>query len=125
MSEVLQGMAGDVRGLMWSVGAGSSSFNSRFTPNGLTDLLGQFNGFDQLGDSVSCVNDPVHGMPCAAQTNHGNNTAFSASRSRHPGGVNTLFGDGSVHFVKNSISPMTWVALNSIQAGEVISADGY
>jgi prepilin-type N-terminal cleavage/methylation domain-containing protein/prepilin-type processing-associated H-X9-DG protein len=125
MSEVLQGTAGDVRGLMWSVGAGSSSFNSRFTPNGLIDLLGQFNGFDQLGDSGSCVNDPVHGLPCASQTNHGNNTAFAASRSRHPGGVNTLFGDGSVHFVKNSINPMTWVALNSIQAGEVIGADGY
>ena len=59
----------------------------------------------------------------AAQTNHGNNTAFAGSRSRHAGGVNSLFGDGSVHFVKNSISPQTWVALNSIQAGEVISSD--
>jgi prepilin-type N-terminal cleavage/methylation domain-containing protein/prepilin-type processing-associated H-X9-DG protein len=125
MSEVLQGTASDVRGLMWSVGAGSSSFNSRLTPNGVIDILGQFNGFDQLGDATSCVNDPVHGLPCAAQTNHGNNTAFAGSRSRHAGGVNSLFGDGSVHFVKNSISPQTWVALNSIQAGEVISSDSY
>jgi len=125
MSEVLQGTAADVRGLMWSFGAGSSSFFSRFTPNGTTDYLGQFNGFDQLGDSFSCVNDPVHGLPCAAQTNHGNNTAFAASRSRHPGGVNSLFGDGSVRFIKNSISPPIWVGLNSIQAGEVLSSDAY
>jgi prepilin-type N-terminal cleavage/methylation domain-containing protein/prepilin-type processing-associated H-X9-DG protein len=125
MSEVLQGTTTDVRGLMWSVGAGSSSFNSRFTPNGTIDYLGQFNGFDQLGDATSCVNDPVHGLPCAVQTNHGNNTAFAASRSRHAGGVNSLFGDGSVHFIKNSINPLTWVALNSIQAGEVISSDSY
>jgi prepilin-type N-terminal cleavage/methylation domain-containing protein/prepilin-type processing-associated H-X9-DG protein len=125
MSEVIQGTASDVRGLMWSVGAGGCSFFSRLTPNGVTDFLGQFNGFDQLGDATSCVNDPVHGLPCAAQTNHGNNTAFAASRSRHPGGVNSLFGDGSVHFVKNSINPAIWVGLNSIQSGEVISADAY
>jgi prepilin-type N-terminal cleavage/methylation domain-containing protein/prepilin-type processing-associated H-X9-DG protein len=125
MSEVLQGPASDVRGLMWSVGAGSSSFFSRLTPNGVTDYLGQYNGFDQLGDSYSCVNNPGQDLPCAALTVHGNNTAFAASRSRHPGGVNSLFGDGSVHFIKNSINPATWVALNSIQAGEVTSSDSY
>jgi prepilin-type processing-associated H-X9-DG protein len=83
------------------------------------------NGFDQLGDATSCVNDAGQNLPCAAQTNHDNNTAFAASRSRHPGGVNSLFGDGSVHFVKNSISPPIWVGLNSIQGAEVLSADAY
>ena len=94
-------------------------------PNGLTDFLGQFNGFDQLGGATSCVNDSVHGLPCAAQTNHGNNTAFSASRSRHAGGVNSLFGDGSVHFLKTTISPAIWVALNSIAGSEVVGSDAY
>jgi prepilin-type processing-associated H-X9-DG protein len=94
-------------------------------PNGVIDFLGQFNGSDELGDAGSCNNDPGHGLPCAAQTNHGNNTAFSASRSRHPGGVNSLFGDGSVHFIKNSISPPIWVGLNSIAAGEVFGSDSY
>lgn len=125
MSEVLQGTAADLRGLMWSVSAGASSFNSRMTPNGLTDYLGLFNGFDQLGETTSCVNDPVHNLPCASTTEHGSNTAFSASRSRHSGGVNSLFGDGSVHFIKNSINPMIWVGLNSIAGGEVLSADTY
>ena len=52
-------------------------------------------------------------------------TEYVRPRSRHPGGVNTLFGDGSVHFMKNSISPQTWVALGSIAGGEVISSDSY
>ena len=37
--------------------------------------------------------------------------AAVTSRSYHPGGVNALFGDGSVHFVKNSINWQTWRAL--------------
>ena len=31
--------------------------------------------------------------------------------SRHPGGANMLFADGSVHFLKSSISPIPWRAL--------------
>ncbi len=52
-------------------------------------------------------------------------TPFNAARSRHPGGVNTLFGDGSVKFVKNSVNVYTWRSLGSPNGGEVISADAY
>ena len=76
-----------------------------------------------------------------------------AATSYHPGGVNTGFADGSVHFIKNTIScwPVvppngwllpsylnattgnftaacrlgTWQALNTISNGEVISSDSY
>ncbi len=34
-------------------------------------------------------------------------------------------GDGSVKFIKNSISSATWIAINSINSGEVISADAF
>jgi prepilin-type N-terminal cleavage/methylation domain-containing protein/prepilin-type processing-associated H-X9-DG protein len=47
------------------------------------------------------------------------------ARSYHPGGVNALFGDGSVHFVKSTIDGNTWRALGTIQGGEVISSDSY
>jgi prepilin-type processing-associated H-X9-DG protein len=52
---------------------------------------------------------------------------FSAinARSYHPGGVNTLLGDGSVRFIKNSIDGMMWRALVTIAGGEVVSADAY
>jgi prepilin-type N-terminal cleavage/methylation domain-containing protein/prepilin-type processing-associated H-X9-DG protein len=50
---------------------------------------------------------------------------WKAARSRHPGGVNVLIGDGSVRFVKNTVSPNTWRALATRNGGEVISADAY
>jgi prepilin-type N-terminal cleavage/methylation domain-containing protein/prepilin-type processing-associated H-X9-DG protein len=83
-----------------------------------------------------------------------NNIPPITSESFHPGGVNVGFADGSVHFVKNSISswnwmtfkrisggggaggtpnctnppgilPGVWQALSTINGGEVISADQY
>jgi prepilin-type processing-associated H-X9-DG protein len=45
--------------------------------------------------------------------------------SRHPGGVNVLFGDGSVKFVKNSVNLQVWRALGTRAGGEVISADSF
>ena len=45
--------------------------------------------------------------------------------SNHPGGVNVAFADGSVHFIKDAISPQTWWALGTRNGGEVISSDSY
>lgn len=66
------------------------------TPNSLT--------FD-------CLRGPYHG--------------WKAARSRHPGGVNVLFGDGRAQFVKSTINVATWQALGTVRGGEVISADAY
>ncbi len=55
------------------------------------------------------------------QTDHG---AISAS-SRHPGGVNVAFMDGSVRFVKDSVNQNTWWAIATRDAGEVVSADSF
>ncbi|WP_435010691.1 DUF1559 domain-containing protein [Tundrisphaera lichenicola] len=46
-------------------------------------------------------------------------------RSWHPGGVNFLFADGSVRFIKNTINEATYQALATRSGGEVISADQY
>jgi prepilin-type processing-associated H-X9-DG protein len=45
--------------------------------------------------------------------------------SFHPGGANFAFCDGSVHFLKQSISMPTYCALGSRNGGEVVSADQY
>jgi prepilin-type processing-associated H-X9-DG protein len=45
--------------------------------------------------------------------------------SRHPGGVNTLFGDGSVKFIKDSVSQSIYRALGTRNGGETISADSF
>jgi prepilin-type N-terminal cleavage/methylation domain-containing protein/prepilin-type processing-associated H-X9-DG protein len=45
--------------------------------------------------------------------------------SNHPGGVNIVFADGSVHFIKNSVNLFTWWGLGTRCGGEVISSDAY
>jgi len=45
--------------------------------------------------------------------------------SSHPGGVNVLFLDGSVKFIKDTINYNTWYGLGTHNGGEVISADSY
>jgi prepilin-type N-terminal cleavage/methylation domain-containing protein/prepilin-type processing-associated H-X9-DG protein len=46
-------------------------------------------------------------------------------RSRHPGGANFGFADGSVRFVKNSVNYLVYRALGTRNVGEVISSDAY
>jgi prepilin-type processing-associated H-X9-DG protein len=46
-----------------------------------------------------------------------------AASSSHPGGVNVLFGDGSVRFIKSSIGYDVWYAIGTRSSGEIVSAD--
>ena len=120
LSEILQGRDADGRGLLWSSMSGSSIYMTRFTPNGFRDLttLGSRSAIN-TGDALLepyCVNEPSRSLPCIADTTLGR--TFAGSRSFHTGGVTTLFGDGSVHFVKNNINHLIWVGLNSISGGE-------
>jgi prepilin-type N-terminal cleavage/methylation domain-containing protein/prepilin-type processing-associated H-X9-DG protein len=57
----------------------------------------------------------------------GGGPTFAAitARSFHPAGVNMLLADGSVRFIKSSVTGAVWRALGSIAGGEVISADQY
>jgi prepilin-type N-terminal cleavage/methylation domain-containing protein len=47
------------------------------------------------------------------------------TRSSHPGGVNSLLGDGSTHFVGDSVAVSVWQALGTPKAlpGESVSGD--
>jgi prepilin-type processing-associated H-X9-DG protein len=45
--------------------------------------------------------------------------------SNHSGGVNMLMSDGSVRFIKNSVSVYTWWSLATMAGGEVVSSDSY
>jgi len=56
------------------------------------------------------------------QDGRGSITQRNAS-SMHPGGVNVLFGDGSVRFIKTSVSYINWYAIATPNNGETISAD--
>jgi len=144
ISELLQGASDDVRGTIWVDDACAGAFETRFAPNGTQDILQILGawagnatnnvdnlpggapagtpGFSPAMAGTLCDNQPVQQLACANTTEGG---AYCGARSRHPGGINSLFGDGSVHFMKNSISPQIWVALGSINGGEVVSSDSY
>lgn len=59
---------------------------------------------------------PNSSIPDCGDGGHGPKTA----RSLHPGGVNVLFADGSVHFVSTAIDLDIWRALGSINGGETV-----
>ncbi|WP_237722828.1 DUF1559 family PulG-like putative transporter, partial [Singulisphaera acidiphila] len=53
------------------------------------------------------------------------NPGWKAPRSLHPGGVNLLFCDGHLAFVKDTVDITIWRGISSCAGGEVVSSDGY
>jgi prepilin-type N-terminal cleavage/methylation domain-containing protein/prepilin-type processing-associated H-X9-DG protein len=82
-----------------------------------------------VGTAANMAHTPNSKYPDCGQWNikniGPNGGGLFGSRSFHPGGVNTLFSDGSVKLIKDSISPVTWWALGTRNGGEVVSADSY
>jgi prepilin-type N-terminal cleavage/methylation domain-containing protein/prepilin-type processing-associated H-X9-DG protein len=102
----------DRRGRIWSDQPSSHQISTKLGPNSLAPDYG------------ACWNNGTPGTPCNRNTGNGPNH-YLASRSRHPGGVNGLLGDGSVRFFKDSIDLKAWKALSSRAGGEVVSAEAY
>ena len=50
---------------------------------------------------------------------------MTTANSKHSGGVNLGLADGSVRFIKNSVSIATWRALGTRNGTEIISDDSY
>ena len=130
VAEIRKGATNDVRGNLWISLPGAGNFNTRFTPNGHNDVYQYLNpalkpapGVDNVDTTPNgfCVNEGT--LPCKNVNPYA--FANAGARSLHPGGVNTLFGDGSVRFVKDTVNANTWVALGTISNGEVISSDSY
>jgi prepilin-type N-terminal cleavage/methylation domain-containing protein len=51
--------------------------------------------------------------------------AAITSRSFHPGGVQSLFGDGAVRFIESAIDGSVWRALGTVAGGETVSSEAY
>jgi prepilin-type N-terminal cleavage/methylation domain-containing protein/prepilin-type processing-associated H-X9-DG protein len=102
----MAGTQGNGPGITWATGAmGYTLFNTVVTPNGGGTIPWQ-----------ACRNG------CCAQSQHAD---YNVAISLHSGGVNVLMADGSVKFIKNSISYVTWWSLGTRANGETISSDAY
>lgn len=109
MAEVLQGTGKDLRGFSWwSVG---TNFSAYLGPNSSQP--------DNMDSAGNCVNTPQANLPCTVATS--SNPIMTASRSRHPGGIQAVLCDGSVRFFAETINIDSWRALASTQGGEVIT----
>ncbi|HZW32959.1 MAG TPA: DUF1559 domain-containing protein [Isosphaeraceae bacterium] len=115
-AEVVQGQGADLRGFTWY--GPSSGFTTFLGPNSRQP--------DILTFADQCVYPFAMNPPCTYENAPGAGpSVYLASRSRHPGGVSILLGDGSVRFIKDSINLAIWRALSTTRGGEIISGDAY
>jgi prepilin-type N-terminal cleavage/methylation domain-containing protein/prepilin-type processing-associated H-X9-DG protein len=108
MSEVVmeaQDTDYDIRGDMLNDDRPCTQFMTINRPNSGTDVSPYCN-----------AQTYPHNPPCISSSPY----AHKAARSRHPGGVNTLFADGSVHFIADGIALDTWRALGTMNGGEIV-----
>ena len=104
----------DLRGYTWW--GPSASFTALLAPNSTLP--------DTMGNGGCSATSP----PCNSgltNPNGGYSMVYLAARSYHPGGVSAGMCDGSVRFIKNTVNPLSYMALSSTQGGEVISSDSY
>jgi prepilin-type N-terminal cleavage/methylation domain-containing protein/prepilin-type processing-associated H-X9-DG protein len=66
---------------------------------------------------------PPNGISC--NDSNVNDAAAATASSRHSGGVNVCMCDGSVKFIKQSISTTSWWAIATRAGSEVVSADSF
>ena len=92
------------------------AFPEQYGGTGLT-LDHQKAFFDEARDYVTPT---IYGVSIGYGEHH-----VDPPRSRHAGGVNMLFCDGSVRFLSETINRSTFRALGSRQGGEVVSASDY
>jgi prepilin-type N-terminal cleavage/methylation domain-containing protein/prepilin-type processing-associated H-X9-DG protein len=115
VAEYLRGIdAEDSRGSFYSNRSGLQMLFVRNGPNSaVPDNL--YSGF-----CTSEYDQPALNLPCdGLGAIHG----YATSRSRHPGGVNVAYCDGSTHFVPDNVSIATWQALGWINDDQPITAD--
>ena len=116
MVEYLTGTERDNRGWFWTTQASASIIFAWSTPNSSSpDIL----------CGATCgpnSNLPEMNLPCFFNGHTASDfyQRTATSRSQHPGGVNVVLCDGSVHFINDGIYRDQWRAMGTINGGEVI-----
>jgi prepilin-type processing-associated H-X9-DG protein len=106
--------------LFWQQQCQQSSPTAVYDQKG-TDWIIQDCGKGGCYSMIMVPNTKACWYGTGSNTDH---TLVGAS-SNHPGGVNLALLDGSVRFIKNTVSNAAWWALATKAGGEVISADSF
>jgi prepilin-type N-terminal cleavage/methylation domain-containing protein len=111
-SEAIQGRGDDLRGFTWWGGA--AGFTAYMAPNSSEqDVI--------TGGNCQPTTSPP--MPCT-RTSTPDRPRLMGARSLHTGGVNAALCDGSLRFIRDTVSINVWRALSTSQGGEVIDGSG-
>jgi len=95
----------DHRGRYWNVHQGNTLFSTLYPPN------------TPVGDrSTWCIDTPPK-APCQS---NGIDNVVQSLRSYHPGGVNAIMADGSVHFISDHVNLLMYQAMGTRAEGELI-----
>jgi prepilin-type processing-associated H-X9-DG protein len=95
-----------VDGVIEPVSSGGGAWADQFTYSIIAGAQGRQNGIRGGTCMINCTS---------------NNEIYSF----HPGGSNALFADGSVHFLKDTLSVQIVAALVTRAGGEIVSGDSY
>ena len=98
----------DRRARIWVRNSGSYQIQAVQPPN------------SDVADKTKCDHDPDGGLPCIRKSGNYTTDAHLVSRSRHPGGVQVAFCDGSARFIADNIELATWKASFTRAGLEVI-----
>ena len=104
----------DVRGLWSWHQMGGAAYTHYNSPN------------SSVGDAIppqECVADLPRGLPCDLGAPNTLDYHQAAARSKHPGGVQCLFGDGHVSFRGETVNLQVWRALSTVSGGEPVSSE--
>jgi len=104
----------DGRGVTLLAGPGGAFFQTYTEPNSTTQ------------DAMMYCDTRIpttHPDKLACVQNRTDGNQWAAARSKHTGGVNAAFADGSVRFIRNSITLQAWQGMGTKAGGEVISND--
>lgn len=98
----------DIRGDMLNDGDPCTQYMTINTPN------------TTVADVSPFVPNPIDPSD-PPYTSVGSANSHKAARSRHAGGVNVAFADGSVRMVQDDITPVVWQAMGSMNGEEVVA----
>jgi len=97
----------DLRGRYFNTDGGSVFFSTLYTPN------------TSINDVTQNCRTDFDRAPCTQVSGNQTDKHFSA-RSYHAAGAQTVFADGSVHYISDTINGTTWHNLGDRQDGAVL-----